>query len=349
MAYLGNTILNKLYSFNPITATAGQTVFTSNYAVGMTLFFLTHSGSTKLLQVGTDITASDGTTMTLASGASVGDVLSAISLAQFNIGDAVPLSNVGAYMRRRLTENTDFYVATTGSDANGDGTSGNPWATITNAVNYIQSHIDLGGFVATINVAAGTYTAGAFVSGYFVGSMGAASLVIKGSGTTDCIINAEVCFSASMYGAFSVQGFKINPTTSGISAIYNGTVYFSDIDFGACAAGDHIFVATRGYIAANGNYTISGGALTHINIHPHGTGLWQNNTVTITGTPAFSSAFAAVDSVSVLYIRLMTFNGSATGPRYIVQGNSVVDTSGGGSSYLPGSSVGTTATGGQYV
>lgn len=39
----------------------------------------------------------------------------------------------------------------------------------------------------------------------------------------------------------------------------------------------------------------------------------------------------------------------ATGPRYSVIANGVIDSAGGGTGYFPGDSAGTTATGGQYV
>ena len=51
---------------------------------------------------------------------------------------------------------TSFYVATTGNDTTGDGSSGAPWATVGKAISYLN------GFrlnaIVTINVAAGHYT-----------------------------------------------------------------------------------------------------------------------------------------------------------------------------------------------
>lgn len=86
MSYLGNDLLNKVYSFTPITATAGQTAFTAQYTPGMTIFFLHKaSGGDKILLPGVDITATDGSTATLASAAAAGDVLVGISLAQFQM------------------------------------------------------------------------------------------------------------------------------------------------------------------------------------------------------------------------------------------------------------------------
>lgn len=45
----------------------------------------------------------------------------------------------------------------------------------------------------------------------------------------------------------------------------------------------------------------------------------------------------------------MTFSGAATGKRYDVATNGVINTNGGGASYFPGNVSGTSATGGQYV
>jgi hypothetical protein len=44
----------------------------------------------------------------------------------------------------------------------------------------------------------------------------------------------------------------------------------------------------------------------------------------------------------------VTFHGAATGARYLIKGNSVLETEGGGPSFLPGDTPGTLLTGGQY-
>jgi hypothetical protein len=50
-----------------------------------------------------------------------------------------------------------------------------------------------------------------------------------------------------------------------------------------------------------------------------------------------------------IYVSGATFAGSATGPRYVVSLNGVINTFGGGASVFPGNSAGSIATGGQYV
>jgi hypothetical protein len=70
-------------------------------------------------------------------------------------------------------------------------------------------------------------------------------------------------------------------------------------------------------------------------------------TLTLTGTPNFSVAFADV-SGGELQCYGMTFSGSATGIRYSVGNYGIIITNGGGASYLPGSTAGTQAVNGTY-
>jgi len=55
-----------------------------------------------------------------------------------------------------ISATTNFYVATTGSDTTGDGSSGNPWATVGKAIVYLQDY----DITATVNIylADGTYS-----------------------------------------------------------------------------------------------------------------------------------------------------------------------------------------------
>ena len=87
-----------------------------------------------------------------------------------------------------LTSNVTYYVSTTGSDASGDGSSANPWA----SVNYALSKIpkNLGGYTATINIAAGTYVQSLIVSGFFNG-------VLNIAGEYTVVNTCAVVFSLS--------------------------------------------------------------------------------------------------------------------------------------------------------
>ncbi len=39
-----------------------------------------------------------------------------------------------------ISADTTFYVATTGSDTTGDGSSGSPWATLRKALSYLDEY-----------------------------------------------------------------------------------------------------------------------------------------------------------------------------------------------------------------
>jgi len=57
-----------------------------------------------------------------------------------------------------ISADTTFYVATTGSDTTGDGSSGSPWATLRKALSYLDEYRILGSAKVTISIAKGKYT-----------------------------------------------------------------------------------------------------------------------------------------------------------------------------------------------
>lgn len=63
-----------------------------------------------------------------------------------------------------LEADVTYYVATTGSDATGDGTQGNPFKTVQGAVDLLPK--DLNGYMATIVVASGTYQENVKIHGF---------------------------------------------------------------------------------------------------------------------------------------------------------------------------------------
>lgn len=77
--------------------------------------------------------------------------------------------------------------------------------------------------------------------------------------------------------------------------------------------------------------------------------LVNGQTVTISGTPAFGSAFAFAWRTGTVDAYNNTYSGAATGVRYNANMNGVIVVGGAGATYLPGNSAGSTATGGQYA
>ena len=277
-----------------------------------------------------------------------------------NLLTAGPLAVFQPSVRVLLSTATAFYVSTTGSDSTGTGTSGAPWATLQHAATYVYNNLDLAGNTVTINVANGTYTGGVLVPGSFTGASGPLGVVFSGNTATpaSCIVDVTgaACFAAVNGARFLVTGFRLISTSGSAPAgygLYAGAggseIGFDHIDFNACTS--HIATANGGQASTSGAaspYSISGAASTHLFANPAGNISIQGAVVTLTGTPAITT-FASAEDLSVITANGVTFSGSATGQRYSVQGNSVIDTNGGGASYFPGNTSGGTATGGQYI
>ena len=99
------------------------------------------------------------------------------------------------------------------------------------------------------------------------------------------------------------------------------------------------------------SYAISGGAGIHVFASNPGAVViyTAGTTVTLTGTPVFSSEFALAQFFGFINIAGQTFSGSATGTRFSATVNGLINTNSAGLTYLPGSVAGSSATQGQYI
>ena len=104
-------------------------------------------------EVGTGTYTASGTTLSRTVRKSTSSN-TAISLSG---GALVYITPSAEDLRWRLAANTTFNVATTGNDTTGDGSSGSPWATLQQAIDFVANSVDLNGFTVQINVGAGTY------------------------------------------------------------------------------------------------------------------------------------------------------------------------------------------------
>jgi len=262
---------------------------------------------------------------------------------------AVELPQGTSWSREKLAANRTYHVnASTGSDSNSGLTSGSAFASIQKAVDVVAA-IDMAGFEATISVAAGSYAGfncrpivGGNVS--IVGDEVTPANVLV-TGTADHAVECENCPG----GIWLVAGMKLTVTSgfNGILVGFASSLQFRNIDFGSIA---FVQVQARngGLCEAVGNYAISGGAVRHMDASNFGALRVQSRTVTLAGSPAFSGVFANVIT-GLVVANGNTYSGSATGVRYSVILNGVINTAGGGASYFPGDAAGSAATGGQYA
>lgn len=258
-------------------------------------------------------------------------------------------------VRDVLTANRTYYVRTDGNDGNNGLTnsSGGAFLTIQKAIDTVAS-LDISIFAVTIQIADGTYT-GANLLKNVVGFAAAGNLVIKGNTATpaNVVISttaADAFLADGISSVWDIKDLKIQTTSggSGISANNGASVRYGNVNFGACAS-CHTFANLGSTLTAISGYTVSGGALAHwysVNGSRQSANLI---TITVTGTPAFTSAWALVLGNGVVTCYSDTFTGSATGARYNVAGNGYLFTNGGGATYLPGNAAGSTASGGQYL
>lgn len=153
-----------------------------------------------------------------------------------------------------------------------------------------------------------------------------------------------------MIGKYVVTGFKFTAATSryAIQAWAASKIDLDVVEFGACATG-HIDAEQQAIITFNNNYTISGGGTRHWFTTTGALIQCVSKTITLTGTPAFSTGFLIASRNGGALISGNTFSGSATGTYYIVSFTAWADVAGAGGTYLPGNAAGSTATGGQYA
>lgn len=260
----------------------------------------------------------------------------------------------GTTLRTKLTGDTTFYVATTGSDANNGTAIGTPWQHLQFAWDTICTLYDLNGHTATLQVADGTYTAGlaakiAPFGGNVIinGNSGSPANVIVSTTNANAIAAGDPGYSGV---ALKVQNMKLTTTTGGTCLFAQ---YGSKISVGAgvnfaASAGYHMLSTTNSQISCLNDYAISGGAQRHIAAVDNSGIIGNALTVTITNTPVFSTAFATAETLGYLEAGSNTYTGSATGPRYSGSLNGVFQTAGGGANYFPGNSAGSVTSGAQY-
>jgi hypothetical protein len=261
--------------------------------------------------------------------------------------------------REVITANRTYYVRYDGSDSN-DGlsiSSAGAFLTIQHAID-IASSLDLGNYTVTIQITSNTWNENLILKSF----VGSGSIVLIGDETTPSNVTISTTLGAagtgiitadSVSGLYEIRGVKLTSATtskSGLLATNNSVIKFQNIEFGSLGTnGYHLTAQDGAVISATGNYTITGGATYHCAAIQGGLIRINGRTITISGTPAFATAFIYASNVSAIRAMSMIFSGSATGTRYVCETNSVVYTQGGGASYFPGSVAGSIATGGQYT
>lgn len=258
--------------------------------------------------------------------------------------------------RLPITSDATIMISQVGNDAN-DGFSA-PVATW-DRVRAIMRSIDMRGNTLTIAFAAGTYSFGMQLdAGDYCG---ASELTIKGAGA-DYPLKALFQTTSGEHGLL----LRALPTP-----VVLQDVYFTQISGGASG----VFIRNRSHLTIKSSLDVIGSnARSYLHIRGSRVRVEPDTKIIYTGAfdygligndlasfnadtgaifncynnPTFAGSHVSVQASQVM-IRGVIFQGSATGRRYEVRNNGVIDTLGAGGNYIPGTIAGAAATGGQYV
>lgn len=263
--------------------------------------------------------------------------------------------------REVLTAARTYYVRTDGSDGNTglSNTAAAAFLTIQAAIDHLAMAIDTSTYDVTIQAAAGTYSTATGNSCKSI--VGTGKIIIVGDEATpgNVIVTTTgvmTGLTANFYAdncatTYHIRGFKLTSSASGtvygIQAVNLSFVQFQNVVFDS-GFRSHLKGVYGGVLNATGNYSITAGAVQHLETLFFGFIRTASITITLTGTPAFSTAFVNASNLGSIYAELATYSGGATGVRYTGALNATIETAGGGANFFPGDSAGATATGAQY-
>jgi hypothetical protein len=255
-----------------------------------------------------------------------------------------------------------LYVSNTGSDTANTGLSvGSPLLTIQKALSVASNAYDLAGGALYIDLANGTY-AGAVIAGWSVRGPVFITGNLSSPGSVVISAPASSCFTVVQMGYLTIAGMTLT-APGGVYVDYdvNGMCLVADNASTIVLGADLVFgVAGYCHISADrsscvtvagagGGYTITGGTGVHWVGGTGGNITTADSTIVLTGTPNFSIAFASITEGATINCWGSTFTGGATGVRFGVYANAVIETQGAGINYLPGSIAGVQATGGLLI
>lgn len=273
-------------------------------------------------------------------------------------GGVAPTVGTGRWFplsKETLRANRTYYVRTDGSDSNNGlaNTSGGAFLTIPKAID-VATQLDTNTYKVTIQLGDGTYSQGtSFLT--LKGFTGEGQIVIQGnSGNASLVVitgtNADgVIQTVATAKNYDFQYVTFTNTGNGhcLNIQNNSYVTVGNCRYGSVGTGWHNVVANGAQFSnANRANSIVGGSSGFVTLFGAGRFEFVNGTLTLTGTPNFSSSFCNCTGLSYVNTNGMVVSGSATGKRYNVLTNAVIGSAG---VTFPGSIAGTTDGFGVYT
>lgn len=258
-----------------------------------------------------------------------------------------------------LERNTSVYVRKTGSDSN-PGTLEAPFLTINKALQYVCENYNMSGFKFVADVGEGE-----FDEDVQIPSFTATTGFIEIKGVKGKTIVKGCLYTTVPTGRVSVDGLSIEdagrstPGSSGYGGIFitsTGQINLYNTKLNSTVQDGRSVAAIRAtgggaVIIREGNEIA--GSYTNVFFIDGGTAQIFKD-VTVTNVTA-SSAFASATNLGIISSNAAAngginpvFKGNATGRRYAVTANAIINVKG-GNNYFPGNQEGIAANGGQYL
>lgn len=264
-----------------------------------------------------------------------------------NSTKAASTAYVDGRSRKKLTTNTTIYADfASGSDSNTGLSSG-----AGNALKNVQAAYDLAlkwdlnGFTVTIQLADSTSYGSLSMTKPVVGG----DVIVNGNSSTP----ANVKLNGVSVGCginITFQNFQTASSFADLAVTHPAAKVTIGAGLGLVGtpSQSHLYI-TSGYVFTTSGLTISGSNRCWLDISMPGKFEASSCTFTFSGTPAWSTAGIVFGMGGIIILFSVTMSGSATGKRYEGTLNAVLNTFGSGSAstYFPGNSNGTTATGAQ--
>lgn len=245
----------------------------------------------------------------------------------FGVGDLYYVKSVGDANTITASLTSGGTAVSAGSAGSGthNATVYSPFLTIQKVVDTISGAIDHNGFASTGQIGGGSYAENVQLRGYVGrGIQGHTTPILQGSSSDASVVKVAPasgnCFLgvSQSYCEWTISNMEIN-STGGIGVLADAGSWVcigTGCRFGGTAT-THIEAENFGIAEIVGNYTVFAGAVLHLAAVVNGLIFYTGNTVTISGAPAFSAAWAYADYEGVIEANGVTYSGSATGVHFI--------------------------------
>lgn len=287
------------------------------------------NGAIRWLEVSTGLTLSGSTLTADATAPQWGQIGGTLS-------DQTDLQTVldamAADAPELLTADRTYYVRTDGSDSN-DGTAdtaGGAWLTLQHAWEWVSTNLRQNGYVVTIQVADGTYSAG--IDNYNNPVSPTGVVYIRGNPTTPANVHINLSYFYFVNLAYTVHisGFKITGSSGSslVAASNNSFVYVGtnpgNLEVGGMVfAGDFnvallAFQQSTIYYEGTMSFVSPGSFVGGIaNIVDNSIGVISPDDITFSGTwPFLGSILSATTSSYLFFYTGSITGGTVTGTRY---------------------------------